>query len=247
MQVTLEKFQTSIKNPLVRKTLTVLQLLSGAIFIAVKLKLPTPPSTFPFYPLTSLLLIVFYACLLLSSHIDSIDRPRGTFTRRVIVVVILSIGLTAFIYSNSPVSKTRLEAESFTQTQRTAVATGNEAATSVKKGETTETEILDRISQKYKENPEAKRVAEESFQKSISSNKTPGEVMQELLPTVPVKVGEWTCNSSGCSYADQEFVWTTTNSNRAITSALIVFTITLLFWVANGDFISKLVRAEEVS
>ena len=89
------------------------------------------------------------------------------------------------------------------------------------------------------------QIAKEAFTLSLSNEDSTDSVISEVVQTIPVNVGMWTCNDIGCSYADDEYVWTSTNSNRILTSALVIFATTILFWIINGEYIAKMVQQEE--
>ncbi|MCA9378988.1 hypothetical protein KC640_01035 [Candidatus Dojkabacteria bacterium] len=237
--------QKLLTDPFTRKFLLVTELLLGAIFIVIQLKLPTPPSTFPFTIGAIVTLCLFLLAATLSIYIDCLGRPQALLIKRYIVSFIVLLALLAFVVGSQPAYKTHHDANSYTQTRRTAAATGNEAANTVKSGELTATEAEQRITEKYQQEPEAEQIAKEAFTLSLSNEDSTDSVISEVVQTIPVNVGMWTCNDIGCSYADDEYVWTSTNSNRILTSALVIFATTILFWIINGEYIAKMVQQEE--
>lgn len=171
--------------------------------------------------------VVFYIA---ATNIKSISNQDILW----LFVVTWLLGVSVIV--SIPQAKTLSEARAFTSVRQEAQELGQQLADKYLDGELSATETS-RVLGKTKrttpsnqtdqrEQQEIKQIVIDSFNEAINPNSN-----YEVVPTVPVKYDEWTCNEYGCSYAATNVVWTINQSDRILGAAISSFSMLTLVWL----------------
>lgn len=186
------------------------------------------PHTFPLSLIEALTLVSFFVVLILILVIrfkESKKEGRKFLINTITSTLLFIIGLGFSISYGSPVYKSYDDAAKETSDKINAAVEGSTIFET--KPDASLEEIKNDINQKFPENKEQQDIAIKAFEeRKANPEKSQDEVTRNVSRTVPVKFNEWTCNDLGCSYGDENGVWTVTQNARV--SSTVVNSIALL-------------------
>jgi hypothetical protein len=160
----------------------------------------------------------------------------STITALGIFTLVLVIGF----YSAQPAVKVREDAQRDTQTQKMAIQKGIDLGQKVIKQELTPDAAKQEITKQYGTDPVSEKLAQQALNdRTTDQTKPDTQIMTEKLPTIPVKLKEWTCVNIGCSYADDFRIWTLSTTNRVAGSLFVLVSMIIMISVVNQKPKSK--------
>jgi hypothetical protein len=116
-------------------------------------------------------------------------------------LILPTILLLIAVHAHNPASKTQAAATEFTQQQLAAAQQGIEAAIKQLPNET-----LEAIAAAPE--PTLKEIRREAFEAKLAGELNDEEILELVIEQIPVVRHQWTCVDTGCSYADDDYVWT---------------------------------------
>lgn len=200
---------------------------SGIIYVAYRCLLPTPPETIPVNAIDIAILIVFGASILVP-----LWKLRSKIGAAAVAsVVIFTVALVMGIISSYPQYKTTAAADKFNADRKFAASKGAELGKSVAEKTITPEQATKQLEQVVGSNNENLNIAKQSLEIATSQpDKRPEDIVSTVVTTIPLKMDSWSCNQLGCSYTNGTYVWTLSNSFRAVGIVLTAFAIAGLVW-----------------
>jgi hypothetical protein len=215
--------------------LLISELILALAFVYLSTVLPTPPSMFSLQTGELFISLILYLCFGLNIFLLLKRVSLNNLTRICFSVGILSLALMLGTQVSHPVFAIREKAQAGTKSEANAVDLGIKLGEEVKQQNITAEEAKKQIEQEFK-SEEPKTIAAQAVELS-AQGKSNDEIKQTLAPTIPLKFGEWTCESIGCSYADETFTWTISTRSRLIGLAFVSASLGLLVFILNKDLV----------
>jgi len=203
-----------------------------------------PPSNLKFTLLDLVLLILFYFCtfLLIKEKANLLKRSKKQIRiqvlNQIVLIIVFSLGLVFGLLASSPKSQTYEEMTNQKEKLLAAAESGYNLCQQVREDKISERSVTDFIKQIYPSDPESQETAYRVYNefRKDPDNAEAKSALERLLPTVPVLYQVWTCNIYGCSFGEDQFIWTISATNRNLGIVLNAVSLLMITITTNKTF-----------
>jgi hypothetical protein len=208
--------------------LITLQAIVALAFAVVRYFINTPPSLLDI--LEYILLSVFIVLMIFNIWIGIKKFNWHYNFWNWLTLLLLAAILGVSLITGYPSKKTYAEALQATAAKQQAAALGYDLAAEIKTGTKDAKQVQEFISKLDKESAQA---AQAAINASLETNQPKLEIVKQAAPTIPVKINEWTCVEIGCSFADNEFIWTISSRDVIYSALLNGVILAVATWIIN--------------
>jgi len=188
------------------------------------------------------ILVIFYIIIFLPIYknlIKILKISRVKFSIQIIPIITFSIALIIGIEQSIPTNKTYKESIDIQTKQTTIAQFGVDLAEQINENKLTEEQAREQIN--FLDTESDKNIAKNSLDYYLQTEDKDKSIYM-AIKTVPVKYLEWTCNEFGCSFADNNYIWTISSNNRIFSVIIIFASMVLLLLVTNKEIFKPVLK-----